>query len=222
MKLLACLLLFVLASQVAQAQALPPLPGLPFDSLTHEPKYHGVVLVPGVSAAELYGRAREWVALTFEDAHQVIQLEDAARGVLIGRGYQRLIINVNSQGRGDVRLASFTFRLDFREGRYRYELRDLGTRADVGVLNGVSTDSYIQDTKNIVVGQYQWLTSATATLASSYREILMGPGTTNNADDYRSNGALKNWPQNSARINTALLALLDSLAQHAKAPLAKW
>lgn len=59
MKIFLCLLLFLLASQGTRAQALPPLPGLPFDSLTHEPYYHGVVAVPGVSAAELYGRARE-------------------------------------------------------------------------------------------------------------------------------------------------------------------
>jgi hypothetical protein len=224
MKVFLCLLLFLVASQGIRAQALPqPLPGLPFDSLTNEPNYHGVVAVPGMSAAELYGRAREWVALTFQDAHQVTQLEDASRGVLIGKGYTRVIVNVNSQGRGNIRLVSFTFRFDFREGRYRYELRDLGTRTDVSVVDGTSTDSYIQDTKSLTLGEYLWLTSATATLPNSSRQVLMGPGTTNNSDDYRSNGTLaKNWPQNSARINTALLELLDSLARHEKAAPAKW
>jgi hypothetical protein len=224
MKIFLCLFLLLVASQGARAQALPqPLPGLPFDSLTHEPNYHGVVAVPGVSAAELYGRAREWVALTFQDAHQVTQLEDASRGVVIGKGYKRLIVNINSQGRGTIRLVSFTFRLDFREGRYRYELRDLGTRADVSILDGTSTDSYISDTKNLTLGEYLWLTSATATLASSQRQVLMGPGTTNNADDYRNNGTLaKTWPQSSVLINTALLELLDSLARHEKAAPAKW
>jgi hypothetical protein len=32
--------------------------------------------IPSASAEELYVRAREWVALTFEDAHQVVQLDD--------------------------------------------------------------------------------------------------------------------------------------------------
>lgn len=153
----------------------------------------------------------------------MLQLEDAGRGVLIGRGYKQVIVNLNSQGRGTIRLVSFTFRLDFREGRYRYELRNLGTRADVEILDGSSTDSYIHDTKSVTVGQYQWLTSATATLTSSQRQLLMGPGTTNNSDDYRSNGTLaKAWPQNSALISTALAEMLDSLARHEKAPIAKW
>ena len=225
MKLLACLLvLSCLLHHKAGAQALPPpLPGLPFDSLTHEPNYHGVVVVPGVSAAELYGRAREWVALTFQDAHAVTQLDDAARGVLIGRGYKQVIVNVNSLGRGDVRLLSFTFRLDFREGRYRYELRNLGTRTDVSLLNSTTTDSNIRDASQLALGQYLWLTSATATLASSPLQRLMGAGTTNNSDDYRSNGTLaKLWPPNSLRINAALKEMLDSLAQHEKAPVAQW
>lgn len=213
-----------MASQGAWAQTLPlPLPGLPFDSLTHEPNYHGVVAVPGVSAAELYGRAREWVALTFQDAHQVTQLEDASRGVLIGRGYQRVVASVSSLGMPTMRLVSFTFRLDFRDGRYHYELRDLGTRADVSLVDGTSTDSYIHDNKELTLGEYVWLSSATATLRSSQRQTLMGPGTTNNSNDYRSNGTLaKTWPQTSVRMNTALLELLASLARYEQAPAAKW
>jgi hypothetical protein len=220
MKIFLCLFLLLVASRGARAQALPqPLPGLPFDSLTHEPTYHGVVAVPGVSAAELYGRAREWVALTFQDAHQVTQFEDAGRGVLIGRGYKRVLVNVNSLGQGEIRLVGFTFRLDFRDGRYHYELRDLGTRDDVHVLY----NSNSSDIVSLEVGEYQWLTSATAILSSSQRQRLMGPGTTNNSDDYRSNGTLaKTWPQNSARINAALQEVLDSLAKHEKAPIAKW
>ncbi|MDO7884998.1 DUF4468 domain-containing protein [Hymenobacter cheonanensis] len=224
MKIFLCLLALSLLYHTTRAQTLPPpLPGLPFDSLTHEPNYHGTVAVPGMSAAELHGRAREWVALTFQDAHQVTQLDDAARGVLIGRGYKRVLVNVNSLGRGEARLVSFTFRFDFREGRYRYELRDLGTRTGVGLLNGTSNDSNIRDATQLALGQYLLQTTGTATLASSPQQLLMGPGTTNNSDDYRSNGTLaKTWPQNSARINAALLELLDSLARHEKAPAARW
>jgi len=225
MKILACLLLLTcLLRCETRAQVLPPpLPGLPFDSLTHEPNYHGVVAVPGVSATELHARAREWVALSFQDAHQVTQLDDAARGVLIGRGYKWVVISVNSLGQGTGRLVSFTFRLDFRDGRYRYELRNLGTRGDIDLLYGTSIESNTSDIRKVGIGEYQWLTSATATLGSSQRQLLMGPGTTNNSEDYRSNGTLvKAWAQNSQRINAALLELLDSLARHEKAPAAKW
>ena len=46
-------------------------------------RYAQVVPVPGASANELY--AREWAALTFEDAHQVLQLEDTPRHLLLGK-----------------------------------------------------------------------------------------------------------------------------------------
>ncbi|MEJ7663227.1 MAG: DUF4468 domain-containing protein [Hymenobacter sp.] len=208
----------------AQSQALPPpLPGLPFDSLTHAPNYHGVVAVPGLSAAELQGRAREWVALTFQDAHQVTQLDDPVRGVLIGRGYRQVIVNLNRNNRGDIRLLCFTFRLDFREGRYHYELRDLGTQLSVGIIDGTTTESNIRDTYKLALGHYQWLTSGAATLASSQRHLLMSAGSTNNYDDYRTDDTLtKAWPQNSAIINNALVELLGSLARHEQAPAAKW
>ncbi len=226
MKLLLLLLGFeyLLAPAHAQSQALPPpLPGLPFDSLTHLPNYHGVVAVPGLSAAELQGRAREWVALTFQEAHQVTQLDDPARGVLIGRGYKRVIVNLNKNNQGDVRLVCFTFRLDFRDGRYHYELRDLGTQLGVDVLNGTSTDSNIRDTYHLALGHYQWLTSGAATLSSSQRQLLMGAGTTNNADDYRTDGTpTRFWPRNGSLINDTLLELLGSLAKHEQAPVAKW
>jgi hypothetical protein len=43
-----------------------------------------VVDVPGVTADELYTRARSWFATTFVSANAVLQLQDAANHVLIG------------------------------------------------------------------------------------------------------------------------------------------
>lgn len=58
-----------LLSACLRGAAQTPLP----DTL----HYQQIIAVPGVSADELYGRVREWVALTCEDVHQVVQLVDA-------------------------------------------------------------------------------------------------------------------------------------------------
>ena len=66
--------------------------------------------------------------------------------MLIGRGYTQVVVNLNKNNQGTYRLLSFTFRLDFHDGRYRYELRDSGTRADVDLIGGGSPSSNVYDT----------------------------------------------------------------------------
>lgn len=104
-----------------------------FNSLAQTPlavvpepaRYVQVVPVPGASADELYARAREWAALTFEDVHQVLQLEDAPRHLLLGSGYtQAQSRRFNGTIKNTVPLW-FRFRVEAREGRYRVELTDL-------------------------------------------------------------------------------------------------
>ncbi len=68
---------------VAHAQTTHP------DSLAHAAAYQQVVPVPGASADDLYARVREWVALTFDDVHQVVQFDAPARHLLIGSGFTR-------------------------------------------------------------------------------------------------------------------------------------
>ena len=114
------------AARPAAAQRKMVLLLLPTDSLSQRIPFRGVVPVPGVSAAELQARAREWVALTFEDAHQITQLNDAARGMLIGRTYTNTWVDRVLHPNDDPEQLSFAFRLDFRDGRYRYEVFDLG------------------------------------------------------------------------------------------------
>ncbi len=72
---------FALICATAGAQTLPA------DSLSGKVSYTGVVSVPGVSSAELYGRAREWFAASFTPGKPLpLDLEDRQTGRLVGRG----------------------------------------------------------------------------------------------------------------------------------------
>ena len=206
------------APRPAAAQRKTTVPLLPTDSLSQRIPFRGVVAVPGVSAAELQARAREWVALTFEDAHQVMQLDDAARGVLIGRAYTNTWVDRALHPNDDPGQLSFAFRLDFREGRYRYEVFELGQPSPLsGTGNSITGTSY----------QLAQLTalalSSTATVEASPRQRLLEPAPNHRIT--RSDPASFYGKERAAFAETVqrtVAQLLDGLQQHVTAGPKKW
>jgi hypothetical protein len=169
-------------------------------------RYHQVVPVPGLSADELYGRAREWVALTFEDVHQVLQLEDAARHVLLGSGYTRV---QTRRATGEVNQTDqlwFRFRIESREGRYRVELFDLG-----------SARSYLDYSTYSLSDLGRWIESGQAVQDLSGRHNALSRGILG----YYS-PTPKQAVQIRAGLEEAVQALLASLRQTETAPSATW
>ena len=206
----------------AQSRAVPAA-NLPADSLSQRILFKGVVAVPGASAAELQARAREWVALTFQDARQVTQLDDAGRGVLIGRGYT----NTGAEPLGKRSLnpfpLAFSFRLDFRDGRYRYQVFDLGTPVTPEELTFASIGGGPIVASRQAAALAAWVLGPTATVAASPRQQLFQPDL---AAFPASNDVTarygSRWPDTSKAIYNTVTRLLDSLRQHETAPPARW
>lgn len=153
------LLALVLVSFGSHAQSVLP------DTLL----YQQVVPVPGVSADELYGRVREWVALTFEDTHQVVQLEDAQRHLVLGRGYSRVQVRRPNGKLGASADLWLQFRVETREGRYRIEISNLGS---VRNIYRAASPAYAAYDLN------RWVQSAHATQAVSERHDPLSRGFT--------------------------------------------
>ena len=111
----------LLAGLAANAQAWHN--PLPVDSTTHLITYQGVVQVPGATQAELYSRAREWFAVTFGSAKEVLEMDDRGLGKLIGRAYAQFDF---SSGFGPIVSLSMwrTIKIESKDGRYRYTLND--------------------------------------------------------------------------------------------------
>ncbi len=220
------LLLFLLSfgsvPGAAAQNRITPAPGLPADSLGRI-QFTGVVAVPGVAAAELQARAREWVALTFQDARQVTQLDDAARGVLIVRGYTNMNADPSAKGPGPDVPLGFTLRLDMREGRYRYELRDLSMALHASGPFASRLDGTNDQASQQAYDAAAWLTGATATVEASQRQRLLQPAYSANPADYNVLvSAGRRWPQISAGISRSVTQLLESLRRHQTAPPQKW
>lgn len=169
-------------------------------------RFHQVVPVPGLSADELYGRAREWAALTFEDVHQVLQLEDAARHLLLGSGYMRV---QTRRATGEVNQTDrlwFRFRIESREGRYRVELFNLGQARG---YQGYTTYS-LSD-----IGR--WIESGPAVQELSGRHEALSRGILGYYSPTPKQAVLIR-----AGLEEAVQSLLASLRQTETAPSASW
>lgn len=172
-------------------------------------RYVQVVPVPGASADELYARAREWAALTFEDVHQVLQLEDAPRRLLLGSGYTQVQVRRPKGAVKNTMLLWFRFRVEAREGRYRAELTDLAT------VRGFSGGQYAP------ADIAQWLGASHATRAISVRHGAPGQPLAS-VLELLGGGEPEERARVKAAIDEAMSRLLSGLQTVEMAPPAAW
>jgi len=100
----------------ADVQEAAPIPK---DPTTGRYSLQGVVQAEGATSAELFARARAWVAQTYRSAQDVVQLEDASTGRLVAKG--------NFEIRGGLGMTVTIWHLltiETKDGRYRYTLTD--------------------------------------------------------------------------------------------------
>jgi hypothetical protein len=103
-------------------------------------KISDVIEIENSSTNDLYSRGRQWFISSFNDSNRVIQLDDNEKGIIIGKGYFEYEPNISS-GRNLTRgKINFIISLQFKDGRYRYILKDFthygktGTKTDFGVM----------------------------------------------------------------------------------------
>lgn len=107
----------------------------PRDSATGRIAFAGVVEVPGVSQAALYGRAHEWLAKRSNATHPVVELQDRDAGKLIGK--VALAIKPGTAVSDHTDLLRATISLFSKDGRYKYIFTDFNfERPTVGVRLG--------------------------------------------------------------------------------------
>jgi hypothetical protein len=98
-----------------------------------------VIEVPGASADELFNRAYEWFASTYNNANEVLQIKDRDSYTLIGKAlfsYEAPMLYGSDMVRGTI---SYTIEVKTKQGRYRYEIGDFihdsySDQYDVGLI----------------------------------------------------------------------------------------
>lgn len=114
------------------------LADMPFviDPATGGVVYEGTVEVPGVTADQLYLRAKTFFWLAFPDENQVIKVDNQAEGLVSGRGKLYLILNNSSASivKGQI-YYEVPIAIKVKDGQYTYRIANIGI-----VDNGVKTN----------------------------------------------------------------------------------
>jgi hypothetical protein len=116
---------FMLISSILLAQDFP------INEKTGKVSYEGIIKVDDATAADLYVKASEWFAMTFNSANNVIQMQDKDAGKIIGKG----AIKVEKSGYPNG-VFDFTIKFSSKEGRCRYIITDIAHDKRGSALNG--------------------------------------------------------------------------------------
>lgn len=92
---------------------------MPIDSATGKVVYTEIVYVESKTKDELYLNGKEWLANTFKSSKEVIDMDDKEAGQIIGKGL--FVVSLN----GDWGYIHFTVALYFKDGRYKYEIKNI-------------------------------------------------------------------------------------------------
>lgn len=76
------------------------------------------------NSAEIYNRAKLWVANTFRNSKNVIQIDDKESGTIVGKGNFDVVQTMTSY------IVRFTFKIDARDSKYRIQFYDISSQQD--------------------------------------------------------------------------------------------
>lgn len=86
-------------------------------------KYSEVVQTEGRNADQLYAKAKEWFALSFNSANDVIQLDDPTNKKIIGKGVQSITYTVGKTPTSmDVH---YTLMVETKDNRYKQSVSNI-------------------------------------------------------------------------------------------------
>lgn len=94
----------------------------PFDA-SGKIVYSSVIEDEGQSKDELYLKTKYFFVNTFKSANNVIQMDDKEAGILIGKGSQRIMVDLKKVSVPvDV---LFTIQIEIKDGKYQYKIYDI-------------------------------------------------------------------------------------------------
>jgi hypothetical protein len=100
--------------------------------------YTEVIEMPNLTKDILYTRAYEWFAKSFNDAKNVIQMQDKEAGRLIGKGsFGDINVSINFGLVGVKGNVNFTISVYLKDGKYKYEITDFVHEGVANASNGM-------------------------------------------------------------------------------------
>lgn len=159
------IVLFLTLCAVAQKPASKlVVPDLPIDEKTQLVTYQDVIKQEGTPKV-LYDRAMAWVKKYYKNTTEVIKNADEEKGVIEMRSTVRIFSKQKDGTMMPKNVVYYNFKLECREGRYRYTISNFNERAASAapIENWFKTDSPYWSPS-----QYEWLTQ----IDSQVKELI--------------------------------------------------
>ena len=107
------------------------------------PIYQGVISMTGNESKQIYGLLKEWVAINYKSAKDVIQVDDPENGKLVLKGLDKYLIQA-SMGVLVENVCSHTIILETKPEKFRFTIEI--TEVTTGTLNQpILSDVLISD-----------------------------------------------------------------------------
>ncbi len=130
MKKLSLMLLLFAAISVSFAQKNPEpvAPDMPIDDDTQLITYKEVIQEKG-TAQELYDRALVWAKAFYKNTSEVIKSNDPEKKEILFRSSVRIYSHQKDGSKLTKNIVYYNFKLECKEGRYRYTITDFQYKA---------------------------------------------------------------------------------------------
>ncbi|MFZ5368122.1 MAG: DUF4468 domain-containing protein [Spirochaetota bacterium] len=99
--------------------------------------YQKIIEAPGMTQAQLYDKALQWMAYTFRSSKNVIQYQNQNEFKIIGKGY----LDVNYSGLAAVP-TYFTLTIETKDGRLRITFSNMGFDNGMPFNNQLQLDAF--------------------------------------------------------------------------------
>lgn len=125
-KILALAMGLLLSVQLINAQPVQQAPKLPVDDKTGLITYNKVTEITGTNAATLYQRALDWANKYYKNPTDVIRERDSVAGQIVCKARFKIMNPADKKGVAtDAGNVMYTLKIQFKDGRYRYELSEI-------------------------------------------------------------------------------------------------
>lgn len=120
------LLSILLIPALATAQQVQQAPKLPVDEKTGLITYTKVTELTGSTTGSLYQRAIEWVNKYYKNPADVLREKDSIGGLVVCKARFKIQNPPDKKGLStDAGVVMYTLKIQFKDGRYRYELSEI-------------------------------------------------------------------------------------------------
>lgn len=121
-------------------------------------KFSQVDSVKNVSKAELYTKAKLWLAKAFKSSKDVIQFDDKEAGKIIVKGVSTYDAPAFNPGTNFSGFFSFTLTIDIKDNKFRFSIENLNHESYKSGYSGGSFDNEKPDCGNLMMPKRSWKT----------------------------------------------------------------